>query len=221
MLEKVKKGAATVAIAGLTIGLAGCGQSSVSKSDEKGTTTLTDILNSKKERPIVYTMDNEDRDNEIQWAGTIGNGKIDAHPTDSLGKVWKFDDVKNLDMKEFKKELKKEDKEASENQDLTVKTGKEKAKTILYSRDGKETKATGFEFNTKHRGDPDVQDKMKYVTAESGEGKSDGWLTIRDKDSNYVIKVKADKNEKNIGLEDVKKAKKQYDNVKVNKPDSE
>lgn len=226
-MKTLKKGALALASIGLTVGLAGCGNEATksSSSDDNDKPTVTDILNADKERQIIMTEDTGNTDNlEVRWAGVIGKGKLDAHPYYFLDNI-DFNHFKNLSMKDFKEKLKKEDKEyESLNDDgdpMKINYGPRKAGTQLGGYEGDKTaKKVKFDVSDSKLGneeDTSAITETKY--SEISDEHPDGWLAIKpeeyeDEDSSITLFIKAEKGEKSLSMEDIKKAKKSYDNVK-------
>lgn len=233
-MKVMKKSALVVAALSLTVGLSACGNqgedTKSTSSKEKNEPTITDILNSDKERMIVMTEDTGNTESpQVRWAGVIGKGKLDAHPyyyKDDL----ELDDFKNMSMKEFKDRLKEEDESYKslddDGKEKEIKYGPRKAGTKVVSENG-ENKAEkiAFDINRDKLGNEEDENAIagpKY--SKIPESKTDGWLSMQTKDAEdisgqpitpFVLNIKAGKNEEKLSFENVKKAEKEYDNVKV------
>lgn len=224
-MKTFKKGAIALASIGLTIGLAGCGNEATksSSSDDKDKPTVTDILNTDKKRQIIMTQDKGNTESpQVVWAGTIGDGKIEMHPYANKSD-FEFDELNKLSMNDFKEKLKKEDKDYEnygDNEQLKIYP--KPAKTILQTDNGDTTKKVSFKMKEEGLGnDKDIFrfDGPEY--SEITQNNPDGWLGIKDSETSdvdpYVLYIKAEKGEDELSFEDAKKAKKEYDNVKVEK----
>lgn len=237
-MKIIKKGALIIATLGLTASLTACGNqgedTKTTSSKEKNEPTITDILNSDKERMVVMTEDTGNTDSpQVRWAGVIGKGKIDAHPyyyKDDL----EFNDFKNLSISEFKDRLKEEDKTYKSLDDdgnkKEIKYGPRKAGTKLASINGEKTAdKVGFDINRDKLGNEEDENAIagpKY--SKIPESQTEGWLSMQTKDAEdisgqpitpFVLNIKAANDEKQLSFENVDKAKKEYDNVKVIKSD--
>lgn len=233
-MKIIKKGALIIATLGLTASLTACGNqgedTKTTSSKEKNEPTITDILNSDKERMVVMTEDTGNTDSpQVRWAGVIGKGKLEAHPyvnKDDLA----FEDLNNLSMKEFKDTLKEQDKDYEEygdNKKLNI--SPRKASTELETENSEKAKKIRLDINDKGLGNK--QDIAAIVGAKYSkipESQPEGWLSMQTKDAEdisgqpitpFVLNIKAAKDEKQLSFENVDKAKKEYDNVKVIKSD--
>ena len=233
-MKIIKKGALIIATLGLTASLTACGNqgedTKTTSSKEKNEPTITDILNSDKERMVVMTEDTGNTDSpQVRWAGVIGKGKLEAHPyvnKDDLA----FEDLNNLSMKEFKDTLKEQDKDYEEygdNKKLNI--SPRKASTELETENSEKAKKIRLDINDKGLGNK--QDIAAIVGAKYSkipDSQPEGWLSMQTKDAEdisgqtitpFVLNIKAAKDEKQLSFENVDKAKKEYDNVKVIKSD--
>lgn len=222
-VKTVKKGALILATIGLTVGLAGCGNEATksSSSDDKDKPTVTDILNADKERQIIATSDKGVTDSpKVEWAGIIGNGKIEMHPYTNKDDI-ELSQLDRLSMNKFKSKLKEEDKDYEnygDNQKLKIYP--RHAKTLLQTNNSNKAERIGFIMKDdwmSNRYDKSSLYKPEY--SKILKSTPDGWLGIKD-DGNtdmhtYTLYIKSAKKEKGLSFEDTKKAKKNYDNVKI------
>lgn len=229
-MKVMKKGALVVATLTLTVSLSACGNqgedTKSTSSKEKNEPTITDILNSDKERMIIMTEDTGNTESpQVRWAGIIGKGKLEAHPyvnKDDLA----FDDLNNLTMKEFKDTLKQQDKDYEEygdNKKLNIVP--RKASTVLETENDEKAKKISFDMDSKGLGNKqDVGTILDTKYSKITDSSKNGWLSMQTKDAEdisgqpitpYVLNIKAGKNEEKLSFENVKKAEKEYDNVKV------
>lgn len=85
-MKVLKKAAVGLSIVGLTLSLGACDQDN-SSNDKGKTTTMAEILNDKQERKIAMTYDYGNGESpDVQWAGTIGNGKVEIYPYSNYNK---------------------------------------------------------------------------------------------------------------------------------------
>ena len=213
-----------LATVSLTFTLGACGQKS-STSDDAGekTTTMSDILNGKEERKIVMTKDTRSYDSaDVEWAGTIGKGKVNIRPYMNM-QGFEFNDLRGKSMSEFKKILNEKDKEYKKlknNKKLKNKIKTQKAKIYLQSSPEKNT-ADYLVIDYKA---PYYTEDENYTMTEMGLSEintkhNKNWLSIQtqatSKEIPEIVYVEAKNGEKNLAMEDIKKAKKNYKNVEV------
>lgn len=206
-----------VSILGLTISLAGCGQSNTSNSDDKNDTTLSDVLNGKEKRKIVMTeRKGNTGEPEVRWAGYIGKGKVEAHPYSNMEGRIIWDDLNDLNDAEYKKTLAKQDskyQKVGSNKKLNIKN--EKAKITILTDDNKKAAVTGLDYNAKGNKE-DKFDQLDRGYGQTIEDHPKKWLEMKTEDENEtVLHVESENNEKNLTNEDIKKAKDKYKNIKV------
>ncbi|MDU4468603.1 MAG: hypothetical protein E7I99_10070, partial [Streptococcus mitis] len=203
---------------GLTFSLGACGQDN-SSSDGGKTTTMADILNGKQERKIVMLHDTETYDSpDVKWAGTIGNGKMEVHPYQNLD-GFEFNDVKNKNMKEYKKILKEKDKEYSEKKGKSLNIKPEKATLFYKASDINKPDSLIFDYNAQAYNENEEYSMINRGFSVIVKDNPKNWLGIRTEDTSkkgwtqdYVY-VESKNNEKQLKKDDLKKAMKKYDNV--------
>ncbi|HDZ6149812.1 TPA: hypothetical protein RTV06_002754 [Staphylococcus aureus] len=224
-MKALKKAVIGFSIVGLTFSLGACGQKN-SSNDNGKTTTMAKVLNDKQERKIAMTYDHGNGDSPaIQWAGTIGNGKVEIHPYSHYSyknTAFEFNEIKNENMKDYKKTLSQRSKEYSKQKEKKLSIKPEKAK-LIYGQSGKnETpEYVGLFYNAKSydREEKRLMRNMEYSVIEKNHPKN--WLEIRTKDKSgkgwtqYHMWVEAKGNEKNLQLENLKDVKKNYDNYTI------
>lgn len=217
-MKVLKKAAMGISIVGLTFSLGACGQDN-SSSDGGKTTTMADILNGKQERKIVMLHDTETYDSpDVKWAGTIGNGKMEVHPYQNLD-GFEFNDVKNKNMKEYKKILKEKDKEYSEKKGKSLNIKPEKATLFYKASDINKPDSLIFDYNAQAYNENEEYSMINRGFSVIVKDNPKNWLGIRTEDTSkkgwtqdYVY-VESKNNEKQLKKDDLKKAMKKYDNV--------
>ncbi|MDU4493607.1 MAG: hypothetical protein E7J02_08850 [Staphylococcus warneri] len=217
-MKVLKKAAMGLSIVGLTFSLGACGQDN-SSSDGGKTTTMADILNGKQERKIVMLHDTETYDSpDVKWAGTIGNGKMEVHPYQNLD-GFEFNDVKNKNMKEYKKILKEKDKEYSEKKGKSLNIKPEKATLFYKASDINKPDSLIFDYNAQAYNENEEYSMINRGFSVIVKDNPKNWLGIRTEDTSkkgwtqdYVY-VESKNNEKQLKKDDLKKAMKKYDNV--------
>lgn len=217
-MKVLKKAAMGLSIVGLTFSLGACGQDN-SPSDGGKTTTMADILNGKQERKIVMLHDTETYDSpDVKWAGTIGNGKMEVHPYQNLD-GFEFNDVKNKNMKEYKKILKEKDKEYSEKKGKSLNIKPEKATLFYKASDINKPDSLIFDYNAQAYNENEEYSMINRGFSVIVKDNPKNWLGIRTEDTSkkgwtqdYVY-VESKNNEKQLKKDDLKKAMKKYDNV--------
>lgn len=217
-MKVLKKAAMGLSIVGLTFSLGACGQDN-SSSDAGKTTTMADILNGKQERKIVMLHDTETYDSpDVKWAGTIGNGKMEVHPYQNLD-GFEFNDVKNKNMKEYKKILKEKDKEYSEKKGKSLNIKPEKATLFYKASDINKPDSLIFDYNAQAYNENEEYSMINRGFSVIVKDNPKNWLGIRTEDTSkkgwtqdYVY-VESKNNEKQLKKDDLKKAMKKYDNV--------
>ncbi|MCI2910942.1 hypothetical protein [Staphylococcus hominis] len=222
-MKVLKKAAVGLSIVGLTLSLGACSQDDSSQDDSsngKGkTTTMAEILNDKQERKIVMTHDTNTYDSpDIEWAGTIGNGKMEIHPYKNLDK-FEFNDIKNENMKDYKEILKEKDKEYSEKKGKTLNIKPEKA-TLYYKASNIEKPGSLiFDYNAQAYSKEEKFSMINRGFSVIVKDNPKNWLGIRTKDTSkkgwtqdYVY-VEAKNNETSLKKDDLKSAMKKYNNV--------
>ncbi|PTH39429.1 hypothetical protein [Staphylococcus capitis] len=224
-MKLMKKATLGLSVIGLSLTLGACGNNNDSKDDGK-TTTMAQVLNGKEERKIAMTYDDGHGNSPtIQWAGTIGNGKVNIHPYSYYNKELKdfeFNEIKNENMKDYKALLKKRSDEYSEQKGKKLDIKPEKAKLIYGQEDEAEkAKYVGLFYNAKayDREEKRLMRNMEYSVVEKNH--PENWLEIRTKDKSgkgwtqYHMWVEAKGNEKNLELENLKDVEKNYDNYHI------
>lgn len=217
-MKVLKKAAMGLSIVGLTFSLGACGQDN-SSSDGGKTTTMAEILNGKQERKIVMLHDTETYDSpDVKWAGTIGNGKMEVHPYQNLD-GFEFNDVKNKNMKEYKKILKEKDKEYSEKKGKSLNIKPEKATLFYKASDINKPDSLIFDYNAQAYNENEEYSMINRGFSVIVKDNPKNWLGIRTEDTSkkgwtqdYVY-VESKNNEKQLKKDDLKKAMKKYDNV--------
>lgn len=217
-MKVLKKAAMGLSIVGLTFSLGACGQDN-SSSDGGKTTTMADILNGKQERKIVMLHDTETYDSpDVKWAGTIGNGKMEVHPYQNLD-GFEFNDVKNKNMKEYKKILKEKDKEYSEKKGKSLNIKPEKATLFYKASDINKPDSLIFDYNAQAYNENEEYSMINRGFSVIVKDNPKNWLGIRTEDTSkkgwtqdYVY-VESKNNEKQLKKDDLKKVMKKYDNV--------
>ncbi|HDG8789436.1 TPA: hypothetical protein PBT65_001737 [Staphylococcus aureus] len=224
-MKLMKKATLGLSVIGLSLTLGACGHNNDSEDDGK-TTTMAQVLNGKEERKIAMTYDDGHGNSPtIQWAGTIGNGKVNIHPYSHYNKELKdfeFNEIKNENMKDYKALLKKRSDEYSEQKGKKLDIKPEKAK-LIYQTHGDSSKAdsVGLFYNAKAYDEEEkhLMRNKAYSVVEKNHPKK--WLEIRTKDTSgkgwtqYHMWVEAKENEENLELENLKEVEKKYDNYKI------
>ena len=180
---------------------------------------MADILNGKQERKIVMLHDTETYDSpDVKWAGTIGNGKMEVHPYQNLD-GFEFNDVKNKNMKEYKKILKEKDKEYSEKKGKSLNIKPEKATLFYKASDINKPDSLIFDYNAQAYNENEEYSMINRGFSVIVKDNPKNWLGIRTEDTSkkgwtqdYVY-VESKNNEKQLKKDDLKKAMKKYDNV--------
>ncbi|MGJ8462409.1 hypothetical protein ACSGFZ_03765 [Staphylococcus haemolyticus] len=224
-MKLMKKAALGLSVIGLSVTLGACGQENTSNDGEK-TTTMAQVLNGKEERKIAMTYDDGHGNSPtIQWAGTIGNGKVNIHPYSYYNKDledFEFNEIKDENMKDYKALLNKKSDEYSKQKGKKLDIKPEKAKLIYGQKDENEkAEYVGLFYDAKayDREEKRLMRNMEYSVIEKDHPKE--WLEIRTKDKSgkgwtqYHMLVEAKGNEKNIELENLKDVEKNYDNYTI------
>ncbi|MCM5673036.1 hypothetical protein [Staphylococcus hominis] len=224
-MKVLKKAAVGLSIVGLTLSLGACDQDN-SSNDKGKTTTMAEILNDKQERKIAMTYDYGNGESpDVQWAGTIGNGKVEIYPYSNYNKdnqSFEFHEIKDENMKEYKETLKEKSKDYAEQKGKTLNIKPEKAKLIYQTNEGNnKAQSVGLFYNAKAYDDDErhLMRNKAYSVIEEDHPKN--WLEIRTKDNSkkgwtqYHMLVESKNNEKNIELENLEDVEKKYDNYKI------
>ncbi|MFW3510619.1 hypothetical protein ACN9UY_12700 [Staphylococcus caprae] len=217
-MKALKKAVIGFSIVGLTFSLGACGQKE-SSNDNGKTTTMAKVLNDKQERKIVMTHDTNTYDSpDIKWAGTIGNGKMEIHPYNNLD-GFEFNDVKDENMKEYKKTLKEKDKEYSKKKGKSLDIKPEKAKIYYKASDIKKPGSLIFDYNAQAYNKEEKFSMINRGFSEIVKDHPKNWLGIKTKDTSkkgwtqdYVY-VEIKNGEKQLQKDDLKSAMKEYNNV--------
>lgn len=213
-MKTLKKAVMGCSIVGLTLTLGACGQKESGK-----TTTMADILNGKEERKIVMTHDSGTYDSpDIQWAGTIGNGKMEIHPYNNLEK-FEFNDIKDESMDNYKKILDEKDKEYSKKEGKKLNIKPVKAKLYYKASDIEKPGSLIFDYDAQAYSEDEKFSMVNRGFSVIVKDHPKKWLSIRSKDTSgkgkkqdYVY-VEAKGDEDNLEKDNLKEVKKQYDNV--------
>ncbi|EHT3670496.1 hypothetical protein KXP69_002267 [Staphylococcus pseudintermedius] len=224
-MKCLKKLAMGASIVGLTLTLGACGQDQSSKDKEK-TVTMAEILNGKQERKIVMTYDRgHGQSPDVQWAGTIGNGKVEIYPYSHYNndlESFEFNEIKDKSMKDYKKILKQRTKEYSNQKERKLNIKPEKARLLYRPNDeGDKAEYIGLDYNAKAYDDKEefLMKNKAYKVIVKDHPKQ--WLEIRTKDESgkgwtqYHMHIEAKDGEKNLRKENLEEVKKKYDNIKI------
>ncbi|WP_274316408.1 hypothetical protein [Staphylococcus hyicus] len=214
------------------IALSACGNDKSSKKKEDANkdkdvrVTLADVLNDKSERKIMLAHDKGYYESpEIIWAGTIGNGKVEAHPYTNYD-GFTVGDVIDLSMDDYKKKLSEIDEEYRQygkNPKKKIDFKPVPAKVLLLQSWDKQDKAKAVGLY--HEGEfYDKNDEYELIGRGYDQVRMDvpkGWLGLamqeEDKKQPYFLYVEAKDNESSFELDNIEKTKKKYKDVEVYK----
>ena len=209
-------------IAALTVTLVACGGKDKVENKEKDI-TMSDILNEKGSREIILTEETDNTNSpQVKWAGTIGNGKMEIHPYANKSDL-EFNDLKNLDSKEYKRKLNTQDKdyeEYGENEELNI----HPRNTDLLIGYDNEDKIKGIMFDTQLLGNKADKNLIKnYIFSNIKNSNDDEWLKIQTPKATdisdqeitpYVLNIKKKDKAEKLSFENKKEYQDKYKNVR-------
>lgn len=204
----------------LTFAMSGCGNSKPKDM------AVSDALNADKMLPIIAT--NSDND-DIKWAGFIGEGKIKAIYLDGTYSNTTYRQLKQYSDEDFEEAIKSLGT-VKDDDGKVVKKEKfitKKAKTILTpNEDGDKTDFVSFKFLDKnkdiaHTSLKDLIDGDSYTSPVEKNPDSE-WSVIKSQESTdddeqsdgYALHIKTSK-VFGLKMEDPEKYTDKYDNVKI------